>query len=168
MSSARSGEVGIAPEMLVPSAEQVSAEADGAAGSRLIQQSTDASEAAARVLAVQEFVANGGGAAVVGAATVLDRRCGRAAAAVSVGVAGGVSERQSHHRRCHVLRLLRVAQTSCLPGVLPSAASGRLRRPESAHVVALLHDRCGRLVVYRWLPLLGDDCLLRVTSQLRH
>ena len=82
MSSARSGEVGIAPEMLVPSAEQVSAEADGAAGSRLIQQSTDASEAAARVLAVQEFVANGGGAAVVGAATVLHRRCGRAAAAV--------------------------------------------------------------------------------------
>jgi hypothetical protein len=42
-------------------AEQVSVEADGAAAPRLIQQSTDASEAAALVLAIQEFVANGGG-----------------------------------------------------------------------------------------------------------
>jgi hypothetical protein len=50
----------------------------------------DPSKAAALVRSIQEFVASGGGAAVVGAATVLHRRGGWAAVAVSVGVAGGV------------------------------------------------------------------------------
>ena len=47
--------------MLLTKAEQVSDAGGCADGLRLIQQSTDASEAAALVLAVPEFVANGGG-----------------------------------------------------------------------------------------------------------
>src|SRR5450755_4373599 len=55
------------------------------AASRLIQQSTEASEAAALVLAIQEFVANGGGRPWSAPPQVLHRRGGRAAVAVSVG-----------------------------------------------------------------------------------
>jgi hypothetical protein len=59
------------------------------AAPRPIQQSTDASEAAALVLVIQEFVANGGGRPW-SAPPQCCIRDGRAAVAVSVGVAGGV------------------------------------------------------------------------------
>ena len=57
---------------------------------RLKRQRRWGGEAAALVLATQEFVANGGGRPCVGATGVLHRQGGRAAVAVSVGVAVGV------------------------------------------------------------------------------
>jgi hypothetical protein len=54
-----------------------------------------AREAAALALATQHFVANGGARRQVGAARVLHRRGGRAVAAVSVGVAGGIPDQHS-------------------------------------------------------------------------
>jgi hypothetical protein len=70
----------------------------GTAGLRLIQQSTDAGEAAALVLTVQEFVASGGGWSQFGAAALPHRRGGRGVVAVSVGVAVGVPEQSSRRR----------------------------------------------------------------------
>ena len=55
----------------------------------------DAGEAAPLVLAIQEFVANGGGRAWSAPAGGLHRRGGRAAVAVSVGVAVGVPSGKS-------------------------------------------------------------------------
>ncbi len=75
----------------------------------------DAGEADAPVLAIQGSLLTVDGDRHVGAAGVLHRQGGRAAAAVSVDVAGGVPERQSHHRRRRVLRLLRVARSSSDP-----------------------------------------------------
>jgi hypothetical protein len=85
----------------------------GAAGSRLKRQRALGGEAAALVLATQEFVANGGGQpSCVGAAEVLHRRGGRAAVAVSVGVGGGVPDQQCWTARSGWSRLLQVARSS--------------------------------------------------------
>jgi hypothetical protein len=92
---------------------------------RLMQQSGDADEAAALVLAVQHFMANGEGWRQVGAARVLHRRGGRAAVAVRVGVAGGVPEQQCRVPGSRQPALLEVAHTGSEPDRL-LAGSGLL------------------------------------------
>jgi hypothetical protein len=53
--------IGVVRSVSTQTVKALAREPPCAAGLRLIQQSTDASEAAALVLAIQEFVANGGG-----------------------------------------------------------------------------------------------------------
>ncbi len=72
-------------------------------------------EAAALVLAIQEFVASGGGRRQVGAARVLHRRGGGSALAVSVGVAVGVPKEQRPRARSTCSRLVRLARSGSEP-----------------------------------------------------
>jgi hypothetical protein len=102
-----------------------------------MQQSGDADEAAALVLAVQHFMAKGGCRRQVGAVRVLHRRGGRAAVAVRVGVAGGVPKRAS--RRLESALRGSASSASSTPSTSGSDASSSsnpaARRP-SARVPA--------------------------------